>query len=601
MPVPPTSRTLSELASLAAQLKVLMDEFDEVIKEDAARSLSTDVRVAGFPLTDRLNAVIDQFRGRLIDKIETGRLQQAAIDELSKTQEEINNLRALSVAISLAQTREEVVKELLEMIREKILTFGGAALYQGTEEIGFNLAEQWDLTDVDRAEVDRQKTAGFLQWVIRSGASMAMPAEGRYPTAVYVPMKAGSHTTGILLLLTTHAADDFTQSDHDRISLLCSQAAVAMENARLVAQVVQMKQYNESILLSLTNGLAAVDTAGRVTTLNPAGMSILNLTLPDILGRPFSDIPHLSPFADVLSEVIRSGGAKRNIEIEITVEDKKQILGISTSAIQADDERVIGALGVFTDLTPIKVLEKQVRRSDRLAVVGQLAAGAAHEIRNPLSAIRGTIQLLNRKLAKIPEPDVFLTKTKSILEEVDRINRIVAGMMDLSKEGRLTLERVSINKILRDVGYIVEGNYKEAGVGLELNLDDTIPEVAVDSSEMKQVFLNLYQNALQAMAANGKLTVTSVAIPDADGRSTVEVRVADSGCGIDAKHLEKIFAPFFTTKTDGTGLGLSIVHRIVEEHKGRIRAESEIGKGTTFIVQLPPADSSAQGSVGDHG
>lgn len=592
---PPSTKSITALADLARHLKSLFDEMDQIAREDFARGVTADVRIAGFSLTDRLNALVDQVRAKLVEKMETNRLQQDAIDELSKSREEIDNLRELSAAIALAQTRDEIVEQMLKTIRDKIIPFGGAALYEGSDDLGFNLAGSWEATEDDKKEITRQQAAGFLQWVIRSHAPMAMPAEGKYPTAVYVPMKAGNRVTGIFLLLTPRAVDEFTQSDQERISLLCGQAAVALENARLVDQVLQMKQYNENILLSLTSGLIAVDLEGRVTTLNPAGLSILNMAAPEIIGQEIASIPHLLPFSRLLAESLTSGQEKRNVELELETGEKKQILGVSVSPILAEQERVIGTLGIFADLTPLKVLEQQVRRSDRLAVVGQLAAGAAHEIRNPLSAIRGTIQLLNRKLQKIPESEPLLAKTKSMIDEVDRINRIVAGMMDMSKEGTLHLTRVPVNKILHDVGYIVEGNFKEAGVGLEFAIEENLPEISVDVSEMKQVFLNLYQNALQAMKTNGKLTVAADLVRGNEGGGDfVRVRLTDTGCGIDAKHLEKIFAPFFTTKTDGTGLGLSIVHRIVEEHKGRITADSVVGQGTTFTVMLPPAPVAAE-------
>lgn len=591
MTIPQAAKSIANIATIAKQMKSVLDEAEQLAREDFGRPISSDLRIGGVPVTERLNQLMDQMRGKLVEKSETARLQQEAIDELSKSRDEIENLRNLSAAISLAQTRDEIVDQLLRAIRERVIPFGGAALYQGSDDLGFSLTETLDLTDPDRAEIDRQKAAGFLQWVIRSQSPISMPAEGRYPTAVYVPMKAGNRVTGILILLTARAVDEFTQSDQNRISLLCSQAAIALENARLVGQVLQMKQYNDNILISLTSGLVAINPEGKVTTLNPAGIDILKIPAPEIIGQPLSAFARLAPLAGLLSEVHSTGAERRNVEIELELEEKKQILGVSVSPILEEGDQIIGALGIFADLTPIKILEQQVRRSDRLAVVGQLAAGAAHEIRNPLSAIRGTIQLLNRKLQKIPDSEPLLSKTKSIVEEVDRINRIVGEMMNMSKEGTLQLTRLPINKILMDVGYIVEGNFKEAGVGMEFALDETLPEVSVDPNEMKQVFLNLYQNALQAMKSNGKLLVSSLRWTDEFGGEWVQARVADSGCGIEAKHLEKIFAPFFTTKNDGTGLGLSIVHRIVEEHKGRITVESTVGVGTTFIVTLPPAPS----------
>ncbi|MBI4178810.1 PAS domain-containing protein [bacterium] len=590
-----TVKSAAALAGLARQLKQLVDELDDIVKSDFDRPAGTDIRVAGFALTERINRIIDEARSRWGEKMETGRIQQETIDDLSKSQEEVNNLRSLSSAIALAQTRSEVVDLLLNMIRDNIVPFGSAALYQGSDEMGFALTDSWEATEEDRLEIERQRAAGFLDWVVKSHSAMAMPAEGKYPTAIYVPMKAGNRVTGIFLLLSPRAVEDFTQSDQERISLLCSQAAIALENARLVEQVLQMKQYNENLVLSLTSGLVAVNLTGMVTTLNPAGLDILGLNAPDIIGKSLSSVSRLEPLAKLLAEALQSGGESVKTELTFVEGDKKQILDVNISSVLDEDDRVTGVLGVFADLTPIKLLEQQVRRSDRLAVVGQLAAGAAHEIRNPLSAIRGNIQLLNRKLQKLPDGgEAFLSRTKSVIEEVDRINRIVGGMMELSKDGRLELKRVSFNQILRAVAGLVEGNYKEAGVGLDLALDDAIPEVMIDVSEMKQVILNLYQNALQAMKTNGKLTVYSGLVEDAVGASYVQVRIADSGCGIPKQHLEKVFAPFFTTKTEGTGLGLSIVHRIIEEHKGRITVDSVEGEGTTFTIWLPPARDEAK-------
>lgn len=227
----------------------------------------------------------------------------------------------------------------------------------------------------------------------------------------------------------------------------------------------------------------------------------------------------------------------------------------------------------------------RLHRAERLAAVGQLAAGLAHEIRNPLTAIRSTMQYLLKGLSP-EEPRHQLVE--ELLSEVDRINSTVSGLLSLSRSGELRLAEIDLLAPLSASVHLVQARADEQNVVLEPSFGREPLRVLADAGQLKQVFLNLLLNALQSMPDGGRITLTAGlwGPPSGAGRWG-QVRIADTGPGIPAEELRKVFDPFFTTKRDGTGLGLAICHGIIEQHQGEIRLESETGRGTTALVRLP--------------
>lgn len=226
----------------------------------------------------------------------------------------------------------------------------------------------------------------------------------------------------------------------------------------------------------------------------------------------------------------------------------------------------------------------RLHRAERLAAVGQLAAGVAHEIRNPLTAIRSTMQYLLRDLA----PDTPKHQlVEELLSEVDRINSTVGGLLSLSRSGEVRRVEMDLLETLGKAVKLVQAQAAEKGV--EVGSDFAAPDSRIlgDPGQLKQVFLNLLLNALQAMDAGGSVVVT--ARPWSGGSPWVEVRIVDTGPGIPPDQLRRVFDPFYTTKRDGTGLGLAICHGIIEQHEGEIQLDSEIGVGTTASIRLPLA------------
>lgn len=232
----------------------------------------------------------------------------------------------------------------------------------------------------------------------------------------------------------------------------------------------------------------------------------------------------------------------------------------------------------------------RLHRAERLAAVGQLAAGLAHEIRNPLTAIRSTMQYL---LKGIDPGEPRHELIEELLSEVDRINSTVSGLLTLSRSGELRLAEIDLLAPLSTSVHLVQARADEQKVVLETQFSREPLRILGDAGQLKQVFLNLILNALQAMSEGGRITITAGpwGSPSGGGAAAwAQVRIADTGPGIPEDELRRVFDPFFTTKKEGTGLGLSICHGIIEQHQGEIRLESEIGRGTTALVRLPLAE-----------
>jgi two-component system sensor kinase FixL len=234
--------------------------------------------------------------------------------------------------------------------------------------------------------------------------------------------------------------------------------------------------------------------------------------------------------------------------------------------------------GIIRDITVHQQLEKKLLQSERLAAVGQAAAHVAHEIKNPLMIIGGFSNQIGQRL----EDEKDLQKLEMILDEVRRLEGLVANLGDFTKEYRLVKRHADINSLLMDVLEIMSGVCTPGKYEFKKFLSSEVTEINCDPDKLKQVFINIISNGLEAMTDGGSISVSTETLPDG-----IEVRILDQGSGIPEEDLEHIFEPFYTTREGGSGLGLSISYKIVEAHGGEIWADSSPGKGTSFIIQLP--------------
>lgn len=327
--------------------------------------------------------------------------------------------------------------------------------------------------------------------------------------------------------------------------------------------------YNENILQSVPSGVISFDKDMKITKLNSAAEKILDLRAVETCGKYYADVL-ANPITDMLKEekTIERG------EILYTTQTGKRIwLGLTLSPLMDMEKKTIGQILIFTDLTELKALEAQAELRKRLSSLGEMSAGIAHELRNPMGVIAGYTKLLARKVDDSLRPAV-----DAISKEVDVMDRIITDFLSFARPTELNISSVSLNDIIRSCVTSIVGNNDNIDVTLDINRGVSI---SGDEILLRQAFTNLIQNAVEAMKGGGKLSFAYAGEGD-----YVEISVSDTGHGIPESIKDKIFLPFYTTKEKGTGLGLAIAHKIIVSHRGSILVDSN-EKGTTFRIRLP--------------
>jgi len=347
----------------------------------------------------------------------------------------------------------------------------------------------------------------------------------------------------------------------------------------------QVKAFSDSLVDHMPIGLVAMDPEEKLMAFNETAEAFFGLSARDVLGRRAAEI-----LPEILVEIPKTIDVTRTIlerEIECPLGDGRNApLEVIATRLQDDEGTFFGYAILFRDLTEVQRLKREVERSRRLAAIGSLAAGVAHEIRNPLSSIKGFATYLRERYRDNPDD---CRVADIMIQEVERLNRVIGHLLEFSRPLVMNRQETAIEPILRHTLKMIEGQAREKGVTLQTEFPVEMPAVSLDSDKMIQVFLNLTLNALNAMEKGGTLSVTLLK-PDP---RTILVDVADTGTGIAKGELSRIFDPYFTTKPSGTGLGLAIAQRIVEAHGGKISVASELGKGTVFSVFLPCRETSA--------
>ena len=353
--------------------------------------------------------------------------------------------------------------------------------------------------------------------------------------------------------------------------------------ARTERELDRVRIDNDAILRHLTTGLLTVDGGGIVGYLNPAAEQVLGVHAQELQGRPLAEaLPaRLAALRDLVQDSRERGRGRARVELEVLgVAGRSLPLGASTNVLMHEG-RMTGVVAVFQDLTDVRDMERRVRRNETLAEVGALAAGIAHELRNGLKPISGSVEVLQRELKLEGESAELMDL---VARESARLNRFVTDLLNYSRERDLALEPVALDDHLHDlVGTLRHDPRRGEEVRIDFVPGPREARVAVDCEQMRQVWLNLAANAMEALGQRGTLTVTWVArSPD-----SVAVEFRDDGPGIVPEDLSRVGEPFFTTKRGGTGLGLAIAQRIVERHGGVLTLESVAGRGTTARVMLP--------------
>jgi len=434
-------------------------------------------------------------------------------------------------------------------------------------------------------ELHRARPTPQLRSVIRQLDSLQI--------ALAMGIFARDHLAGVMLLGPRRSGRIYGAVEQNALQVLCGQLAVAIENAELFTEVENAKIYNETLLKNLTTGVIAADADGRVTVFNNEAEQITGINSGAILERSLNELPE--PVASPLRATLKTGQGQENSELVLHSGDQGMIVRTSTQIFHGEDGQMLGALMVLTDITALKRLELQIRRSDRLASLGTLSAGMAHEIKNPLVSIKTFAQLLPERYQ---DSDFRETFSNLIGHEIDRIDSLVNQLLRFARPAKPILKPLRAHEVLEKSLLLIGHRLYQKEIKLTRSWEANIDTIRGDADQLEQVFLNFFLNAMDAMKSGGELTVntqistderwvSAFAQSNGGAREVLRITIRDNGEGIRSEDVAHVFDPFFTTKDYGTGLGLSVVHGIIQEHGGQIEVESELKKGTAFYILLP--------------
>jgi len=327
-----------------------------------------------------------------------------------------------------------------------------------------------------------------------------------------------------------------------------------------------------------------------VIFLNPERRVLFfNKVAEAMIGRPLDEVVEISleellpprhPLSPLIAVVAAGRSAARDTTVALNQDGRVKEFLVSVFPVR-DAARVMGTVVLLKDLESFKTVQSLISYSAKLAALGRLTSGVAHEVRNPLNAMMIHVELLRDRLAST-SPDVQQS-LDIIGSEVQRLDRVVQGFLRFMRPQELSLKALDLNALLGSVAALLEAEWQARGVHFHWEVDSALPPIRADEELLRQAFLNILQNACQAMPVGGTVSISTAR----EGRELIRVSIADEGMGIPAENLEKIFKLYFTTKPDGSGIGLSIVYRIIQMHDGTIEARSENRQGTTMVVRLP--------------
>src|SRR5437016_4964917 len=435
-------------------------------------------------------------------------------------------------------------------------------------------------------ELHRARPTPQLQRVMRQLDSLQI--------ALAMGIFTRDQLAGVLLLGARKSGRIYGATEQGALQVLCGQLAVAIENAELFTEVQNARIYNETLLENLTSGVIAAGTDDRGTVFNNEAGQITGLNAQEIV-----DLAALPlELAEPLITTLRTGESQENREIALRVGTGDVIIRASTSIFHGQDRQVLGALMVLTNITAIKRLELQIRRSDRLASLGTLSAGMAHEIKNPLVSLKTFAQLLPERYQDSDFRDTF---SNLIGHEIDRIDSLVNQLLRFARPAKPILKPLHAHEILEKALTLVGHRLYQKDIKLQRFWQANVDTIHGDADQLEQVFLNFFLNAMDAMKTHGELSVKTEirsneqwmsplgsanveSNSNGQAREVLLITISDSGEGIRAEDIPHVFDLIFTTKVYGTGLGLSVVHGIIQEHGGQIEVESELDKGTAFHI-----------------
>lgn len=413
-------------------------------------------------------------------------------------------------------------------------------------------------------------------------AIMRELATNGWEVALGIPGKEGLRV--VVYLAERLSGRLYSESDLAALDDLVRRFGNVLENASLSTEVANREIVYQTLLDNLVSGVVAFDMQGRITHRNPEAIRLLG-------GEGVDTLPEA--FRALLGDILEKGREARNEEWELLDPDDPEIsrsVRVGGAPLRDQEGVHLGALIVIHDISEERRLEKHVRQSDRLATIGKVSASVAHEIKNPLVAIRAFAQLLPERI----QDKEFLSTFSNLLDgEVERINRSIGGLLSYARHEQTTLGPISLHEGIEESVRLLAAEFRKKRLEVDLDLRASPDHIMGHAGQWKQIVVNLLLNANDAMDENGHLKISTCVGSDAELGDVIEVQIQDDGKGMTASQIRKVLVPFYTTKPGGTGLGLSLTANLVSQHHGTLQFESTPNQGTTAIVRFPTRQSTA--------
>ncbi len=548
---------------------------------------------------------------RLGQQIKRRTLQLAFVNEISN---------AISASLDLRQvlqTAAAAVRALMDFdlaaatLRSASDT--GATLYPLTPDAEAVWGEQPTKTQADLAEATQTAEARLVRDLEAEGPVLGLerlPASG-YRSLILLPLVSKGRPIGTFLLASRQPGA-FTPGHLQVLQHVGGHLASAVENAQLYEQlkvlssqleetvrersreIFEVKQYLENLVETAGDAILTVDLRGQITSWNRSAADILGYAKDEVRGKSLLVLASGEGARDQLASILdqaRDGKTTSNVETGWLRKDRKEAtVSLTVSPISDSSGQMVGIVTIARDVTERKKLQEELFHSEKLASIGQLAAGVAHQINNPLGAISGRAQMLLRLPGPLDEP--FLKEQLGKIQaDCARITETVSDLLGFARKTETVKQYTDVNTVLEETLEMVKHEMIAHKARIERAYSENLPPIVASSNHLRQLFANIMTNAFDAMHGGGTLTIATTFRPPSAERKeqVVEVAFSDTGVGIPAEELMRIFEPFYTTKPpgEGTGLGLAVAKRIVDFHNGRIDVDSTVGIGTTFTIQFP--------------
>lgn len=546
---------------------------------DRILHIQTDFLIVAFVALFMVSAPVHRLVVRLVDPY----LFRGRIDYDTALREATHRLSRLMQPKQLAEELKEI---LTSAFVPESFTMAARPLEGGTlEELSDGTPPLGDLFSVISLVTQRVQPCVLLVNAPGERGSQREAHEilHRAGVEVVVALARREELLGTILLGPRRSGDPYFAKDLSFIESLSQLASIGLENSLLYRQRIQMLEYSERLLESLEAAVVAVDVAGQITSFNPASQALLNVDAA-ARGALLTTLP--AEVAWALAFTLTGASLPREVEVTIDNDTRGPLpVILSTAVLHDDKQQISGALAVVTDLSTVKALERNQRRLEHLALMARFYAGIAHEIRSPLAAISNFVAMLPDRFSDSEYRD---TAARLLPMEVARIVRLAdrLRLMAPSEDGKLGV--VALQPLLADIVALQGPAANEQSVRISLLCAEDLPRILADPAQLVQLFVNLINNAIEAMAAGGTLTIQADKAQDRTGTVHILVRIIDEGIGIDPGVRGKIFDPFFTTKRAGTGLGLSICREIADYHRARLQiVPRPQGRGTVVEVEFP--------------